>query len=258
MNFDRVAGIYDATRGLPDEVSERVARGIAEVIHATPDTRFLELGVGTGRIALPVARLGYSYTGVDISAEMMARLREKANLPNLTLLQADVAALPFPDAGFDAVLAIHVLHLVPEWRRALAETWRVTVPGGYFLFGGNDAAPDDPGALIRHRWREIVAGLGIEPRPPHGSLSHVEAELIEQGCSLAVYQLARWRRDFPPIELIDRIHARTFSAAWDLPDSVMDTAHERLLAWARQTYGDLDQPVQSESEFLLITARWPE
>ena len=85
MNFDRVAGIYDATRGLPEEAGTRVAEGIIEAVHATPTTRFLELGVGTGRVAIPVASRGYSYTGVDISTEMMARLREKADLTNLTL-----------------------------------------------------------------------------------------------------------------------------------------------------------------------------
>jgi SAM-dependent methyltransferase len=258
VNFDRVADVYDATRGLPDEVSERVAEGIADVIHATPETRFLELGVGTGRIAVPVAARGYSYTGVDISSEMMARLQEKANLPNLTVRTADVAALPFGDGSFDAVLAIHVLHLVPEWRRALAEARRVTVPQGYFLYGGNDARPEDPGQLIRSRWREFAAELGAEPRPRHGSLEELEAALTEQGCALAAYRLAHWRHDFPPIVLIELLHRRTFSASWGVPDAIMDGAHERLLAWARETYGDLEQPVRSESDFVLQTARWPD
>jgi|SRR5947209_397396 len=258
MNFDRVAGIYDATRGLPEDVSDRVAQGIIDATHASPETRFLEIGVGTGRIAIPVASRGHAYTGVDISAEMMARIREKASLPNLTLLEADTTALPFTNGSFDAVLAIHVLHLVPEWRRALAEARRVTVPGGYFLFGGNDGAPDDPTAITRRRWRELASELGAETRAPHGALEHVEAELTEQGCLLAVYRVAHWHREFAPIELIDRLHQRTFSASWDLPDAILDGVHERLLAWARESYGDIAQPVRSESEFVLIVARWPD
>jgi SAM-dependent methyltransferase len=258
VNFDRVAAVYDATRGLPDEVSERVAEGIVQAIHATPETRLLELGIGTGRIAIPLAGRGYTYTGIDISAEMMGRLREKANLPNLSLREGDITTLPFEGGSFDAVLAFHVLHLVAEWRQALGEARRVTVPGGYFLLGGNDVPPDDPATIIRVRWRELASELGTEPRPPHGSLEHVEAELTEQECWLAMYRVARWRRDFAPSELIELLHRRTFSASWDVSDEVMDTVNERLLAWARETYGDLEHPVRSESEFALVAARWPD
>lgn len=257
MNFDRVANVYDATRGFPEEVGERIAEGVASAIHATSETRFLEIGVGTGRIAIPMARRGYPYTGVDISAEMMARVGEKANLPNLSLLQSDVTALPFRDFSFDAVLGVHVLHLVPEWRLALAEARRVTVPGGYILFGQNYEAEDDPENTIRGRWRELAADRGARLERRGGSLEDVQEELTAQGCLLSVYRLVRWRQDFAPIDLIDQIHRRTFSAGFDLSDEIMDGAHEPLLAWARETFGDLEKPVQSESEFVLTVGRWP-
>jgi SAM-dependent methyltransferase len=258
MNFDRVADIYDATRGLPEEVGVRVADGIVEAVHATLETRFLELGVGTGRIAIPVASRGFAYIGVDVSTEMMARLREKSNLPNLTVLEADITDLPFEDASFDVVLAIHVLHLAPEWRRALAETRRVTVPGGYFLFGGNDGREDDPYARIRRRWDELGAEFGVKRRPPHGSVELLVGELTEQGCRLAVYRVARWEREFRPIDLIERLHARTFSASWEMPDEALDVIHERLQGWTRETFGDVEKPLKTEQEFRVYAARWPE
>ena len=64
MSFDRVADVYDATRALPEGVPGAITRRIEEATYAGPETRFLELGVGTGRIAEPLIAAGYPYTGV--------------------------------------------------------------------------------------------------------------------------------------------------------------------------------------------------
>lgn len=75
MSFDRVTSIYDATRALPRDVVERIADRVVATTYASTNTRFLEMGVGAGRIALPFVECGYPYTGVDVSAQMMNRLR---------------------------------------------------------------------------------------------------------------------------------------------------------------------------------------
>jgi ubiquinone/menaquinone biosynthesis C-methylase UbiE len=77
VSFDRAAEYYDATRGYAEGSAERIRDAIAAYAGAGQHTRFLELGVGTGRIALPFIRAGYDYTGVDISPAMMQRLAGK-------------------------------------------------------------------------------------------------------------------------------------------------------------------------------------
>src|SRR5215469_2827867 len=130
VNFDRAASYYDATRALPDGVAEEVRDAVLRHVDATPDTRFLEVGVGTGRIAVPFVRAGYRYFGVDLSRSMLRTLRDKLAAdrerregPRLAL--ADSMDLPFRPATFDVVLMIHVLHLVDDRRRALAEARRI-------------------------------------------------------------------------------------------------------------------------------------
>src|SRR5436189_213310 len=54
LSFDPVAHIYDATRGYPVEVAQRIAQAIETTTGATPATTFLEVGIGTGRIAYPL------------------------------------------------------------------------------------------------------------------------------------------------------------------------------------------------------------
>lgn len=257
MNFDRVADIYDATRGLPEDVAERAVDAIVAATNATRETRFLELGVGTGRIAIPLAQRGYPYTGVDISRKMMEQLRQKASLPNLTLVEADVTDLPFPDGSFDVVLAVHVLHLVPEWRKALAEAKRVTAAGGYFLLAGNADLANNPGDEIRRTWRALVAAAGAEINHYRSSWDEIEAELTEQGCWTAVYRAAHWKREGRPIELLERLRNRTFSHTWTVPDEVLASVHEQMCEWVKERYGSLEEPLPSASEFLVIASRWP-
>ena len=69
--YDNIAEIYDQTRWLTESVASEVADFILELVDATPETSFLEPGVGTGLNVLPLVRRGYSVTGIDVSQEML-------------------------------------------------------------------------------------------------------------------------------------------------------------------------------------------
>ena len=69
--YDNIAHIYDQTRWLQTSVAEEVADFILELVDATPETSFLEPGVGTGLNVLPFVKRGYSVTGIDVSQPMI-------------------------------------------------------------------------------------------------------------------------------------------------------------------------------------------
>jgi ubiquinone/menaquinone biosynthesis C-methylase UbiE len=259
MNFDRVAHIYDATRGLPDDVLQTVTQAIVDATHATTATRFLELGIGTGRIALPMLRFGFPYTGIDVSSEMMSRLMEKvpADADNLTLVNGDITNLPFADGAFDVAMAVHVFHLIPEWRTALGEVRRVLTAEGQLVLAGNEHVGDGPGGALREKWGEIVRELGATGRPRYGDEESVGEWLVESGALIAEYHPIRWTREIVPAELIESISRRDYSRSWDIADDIMQEAHRRLLQWAQERYGDLSRPIGSEEEFVFCVAHWP-
>ena len=155
VSFDRAAEYYDTTRGYADGSAERIRDAIVAYASAGRDTRFLELGVGTGRIALPFIRAGYDYTGVDISPAMMARLADKlagdsgAAAYRFQLHEADITALPFEAQRFDVIIAVHVLHLVADWQRAIQEARRVLRPGGWLLCGSDETLGEDASSADR-------------------------------------------------------------------------------------------------------------
>ena len=129
VSFDRAADFYDQTRDLAEPVATHGLPALLDLL--SPHGRILDVGIGTGRIAVPLINLGADMIGVDLSLKMMAKLRQKQ--PTVRIAQADAAQLPFPAPTFDAALTTHVLHLIGPWREALHEFKRVIKPGGVYI-----------------------------------------------------------------------------------------------------------------------------
>ncbi|HEV3273812.1 MAG TPA: class I SAM-dependent methyltransferase, partial [Candidatus Dormibacteraeota bacterium] len=99
-----------------------MARLVPMLVAEIPqEGRCLEIGVGTGRITLPLARAGVSMVGVDISREMLRKLIQNSDGAPPAVVIGDATRLPFGEGKFSAVIAAHVLHLIPEWRQAIVE-----------------------------------------------------------------------------------------------------------------------------------------
>jgi ubiquinone/menaquinone biosynthesis C-methylase UbiE len=69
--FDRATSFYDQTRGLPKAIEDWLTDSVPNEVGLVSGSRVLEIGVGTGRIARPLARAGYRYPEVDLSYGMM-------------------------------------------------------------------------------------------------------------------------------------------------------------------------------------------
>jgi SAM-dependent methyltransferase len=107
-----------------------------------PGTRFLDVGVGSGALAVPAARQGADVVAVDLAPAMIdrlnARVRDEA-LPNLDGRVMDGEHLEFPDETFDVSASLNGVSLFPDVDAGLTEMVRVTKPGGLVVvscFGG--------------------------------------------------------------------------------------------------------------------------
>ena len=161
--YRRWAGIYDAAFG---GVSAFGRRRAVALVNRLPGTCVLEVGVGTG-LALPHYLPGKRVTGIDLSAEMLARARTrltKQGLPNVdALLEMDAEEMAFPDAAFDIAVAMFVASVVPQPRRLLAEMRRVVRPGGHLLFVNHFAAENGPRWWIERSLAPASRALGWHP-----------------------------------------------------------------------------------------------
>jgi len=126
--------------------------------------RVLDAGCGTGRVAIELSRRGFSVTGVDADAAMLAGARAKA--PELRWVEADLADLPDElDAGFDlVVLAGNVMIFVAPGTegRVLDNLSNRITPGG-LLVAGFQLRPDRL-ALDEYDRRCTEVGLELEQR----------------------------------------------------------------------------------------------
>lgn len=120
-DYARQAETYDRTRS----ASPSVLRPVLAALAGAPGRRLLDVGGGTGNYAIRLREAGFHPTVVDVSEPMLARAAAKG----LDAVRADAAALPFAGGSADAIAMISMLHLVPDWRRALAEARRVLRPG---------------------------------------------------------------------------------------------------------------------------------
>jgi SAM-dependent methyltransferase len=103
-------------------------RILAEFLADVSGRRVLDVGTGTGRAAMALARRGAVVTGIDASMEMLAVARRRSKDAGLAIefTEGDAHALAFPDRAFDSAVCFRLLMHVPNWRQAIQELCRVT------------------------------------------------------------------------------------------------------------------------------------
>lgn len=150
--FESIARRYDRAYALDARVSrERMTRVLAEL---PPRARILDLGVGTGRELSALQDADHDVVGLDVSPTMLAACARRAR--PIRLVEADFwAPLPFDDASFDAVLALHGTLAHPPSPSAYAalasELARVLVSDGVLV-----------AEVPSHPWLERIGAAGGE------------------------------------------------------------------------------------------------
>jgi len=131
LSYDGAADRRDQMAKQDWKVAERAA--FLRRLQEEDCTRLLEVGAGTGQDSAFFARHGLAVVATDLSAEMVARCRQKG----LDALVMDFSKLEFADEAFDAVHAMNCLLHVPnaDLPVVLAEIARVLRPGGLFFLG---------------------------------------------------------------------------------------------------------------------------
>ena len=237
ISFDNAASFYDKTRSLSPEA----AAAVTEMLHSELGNRgpVLEVGVGTGRIALPLAEAGTEMVGLDLARNMLARLIENAgSRMAFPLVEGDASRLPFHDGGFDAGIASWVLHLIPTWRDVVTELARVVGNGGVLLI---DVGREHQSIVHDITWKfRDLAGVTDWPR---GAKSYEEVDEV-------LIPLGARARDLGPIvetsettieEHVSRLEQGIYSVSWGVDEGTRKRAADELRAWAEREYGSVTE-----------------
>ena len=234
LTFDRAVEFYDKTRGLPDDVMARVLEQLRPHLEGAS---CIEIGVGTGRFALPLAEAGVGMVGIDLSEPMLRRLIARRTAERPVVALCDALRLCFGDATFGSGLACHVFHLIPEWKLALGELLRVVRPGGLIAH--------DYGDFGHYEWRELMseflraAGLPEKHRGANEA-EEVDAAARELGAEVEVLDPIHGVRRVSLARSIQGLERGTFSITWEADDDTRKRAALHARMWAQERFGDLD------------------
>ncbi|MGW5687867.1 class I SAM-dependent methyltransferase [Nonomuraea sp. NPDC003754] len=236
FNDPRLVAVYDAmyTWGRDDDF-------FLAVVGETPAARVLDLGCGTGRLALGMAAAGHTVTGVDPARASLEAARAKPGAERVTWIEGTADVLP--ERAFDvAVMTSHVAQVFvddEEWKRVLAALERSLVPGGRLVFDSRD-----PRNLAWERWNPTDSRQLV--RLPDGAEAEtwVEVTDVQDGRVSFTYHYA-----FSNGETLLSTSTLRFRTEEELRASLAEAGFrvERIHGgWHRQPVGEGD------GEFLII------
>lgn len=238
VSFDRAAAYYDDTRGRTPEAARTETSLLAGALAGRGTV--LEIGVGTGQVALPVHAAGIPVVGLDISSEMLAVMVGKAGgRAPFPLIRGDATALPFPAAALGAAMFRWVLHVIPGWRDALAELVRVVAPGGLVL-ANLAGLGTGPKAEIQWRFAELA---GVDRRPVGLGWDDVEAldrEMRRYGATLEELEVFEDHDVDTVGTYLKGLEENRYSWTWPASEHVRRRAAAEVRVWAEAEFGPLD------------------
>lgn len=175
-----------------------------------PEDRILELGSGTGRIAVGLAEIGYPHVmGIEIAKNMVKEARHIARVLELPVFfrQGDATALKFEDDLFDgAIFGFNGLMQIPgreNRRKALREIHRVVRPGGALVFTTHDRSQ----SRYRNFWKQEKQRWEHDKQSP---------ELLEFGDRYDETPLGRLYIHIPtPEEMREELSLTGWKSEWD-------------------------------------------
>jgi len=215
--FDMVAGIYDSTRALPNPVMNATVSTMVRALKGCES--LVDVGIGTGRFAKPLQDAGFEVTGIDISKGMMARSSKKGVD---TLILGDAQVLPIRDGAFDAAMAVHLLHLVKDWRLVAMELGRVSRKMVISLVGRTE------GPSVRSQYLRLRAELGC----PLERFEDGEEGLRKAIRPARILPVARYWSESGSASDLQYFEGRGSSVTWDLDEN----AHREVMAALRAEF----------------------
>lgn len=195
-----MAGDYDRF----SRYMEGGAREFYDRLELAPGSRFLDVGCGSGQLALIAAKDGLEVTGVDIASNWVERARARAQAEGLhaRFEEADAEALPFEEASFDVVASLIGAMFAPRPDLVAKELLRVCVPGGTIAM-----ANWTPQGFVGQMFKTVskfIAPSGMPPPVLWGDEATVRERL---GKGLSEVSLTRrqytFTYPFPPSEVVE-------------------------------------------------------
>jgi len=201
--FDAEADGYDDNKGTTVGSMKDFEEGKKIKSYLKKHSKILDLGCGTGRHVIPLAELGHSCVGVDISSNMLRQAAKKASNKNLKIqfLECDITeSLPFDDNTFDMILCLfHTFELNKNRENIFKEAKRLLKKGGRFYLQVHNVffpAPRMMKGLVRSFFLKL-GGADVQFGDTYNVSGHsnkVQMVHFQHYCN--VFEMKRYAKQF--------------------------------------------------------------
>ncbi len=249
-DYSEIAEVYDQARPGDSPHLEWWFKKLAEVGQLGPGRRLVDLGCGTGRWTIPLAeRTDCEAVGLDNSAEMLAKAREKDRQGRVTWVVGDVERLELEPESFDCALMSLMMHHMYDHLTAFRGVYRVLRPMGVFLIrqGTLEQIVND----ATHRfWPETVS-IDLARTPLRGE---IEGWLARAGFEEVQVELVRQTSYASNERLLEELRLRVCSVLRMIGNEAFAAGLRRVEDYLCENPGDVSL---RQDLFTLFSARRP-
>lgn len=242
LSFDEVADIYDDDGGLmPDSVIADAVAVMTRWVALDAGARVVDLGAGTGKLAIPFAAHGYDVVAVDVAPAMLARLRAKPGGDRVRIEVADARRLPFDDGSVDLLATSMALQVIPGALQALEEIRRVLRSSGRLLYCELHRPPGSSERQFERAFNSFaVEERCMLPTRPGATRDEILSYLTAHRFRWHTRTACAWQRRTTVGAMIASFAERERSFHWSASSQLLDGVLPRLRTWAAERYGGDD------------------
>lgn len=255
LSFDSMAELYDETRVFDRQCLDSALDFLVQRFPPKDFSNVFEAGIGTGRIAVPLAQRGYRVLGVDISRDMLALLKKRLvrsqGSLEMALQEADVTRLPFRDGVLDVAIAVHLFYFIREWKKAADELLRVVRADGPVVLMHTGMGTEIP--FLNERYKQLCAEQGCSISQIGARSTREVTDYLENlGCHVEwIRDRWQWTSRIRLDEALSYIRSRAYSFTTVAADDVHSVAIEGLQSELQHRFGSLTSEFEVQNEVRL-------
>ncbi len=261
LSFNSMARLYEETRVVDENA---LSSALDFLVDRFPPEKYANLfypGIGTGRIAIPLARRGYRISSVDISEEMISILRTKlaraGQVLPISVVQADILRMPPYPAPFDMAIAVHLFYFIPDWQRAVCEIIAAVRQNAPLVLMHTGTGMEIP--FLNERYKELcreqgchIEELGVK------STTQVIDYLVTLGYKPEwIRDRWQWSQRIGLDRALGYIEKRAYSFTTFASETVHSRAIKGLESELLQKFGSLASEIEVPNQVYLVILSKP-
>lgn len=263
MTFDDQAKTFETRTGLSESTCQAIVENALNLAEIKTDAQVVEVGAGTGQIGQWFASESVEYLGFDLSEAMLKEFRKHLDQSldisgkNINLLQGDAnQEWPVVDGTANLIFSSRTLHLL-NLEHVVKECLRIANPTGtVVMMGSVQRNKQGVKNQMRKQMQTLLAEKTLRGRQKNKLIGQLIDRFTQHGATpIDPVEVSRWQVVSTPRQSLDSWRGKANLAGIELDEEIKQNVLDKLQAWAEETFGGLDQPIESEETYILQGVR---